>query len=79
MQMRTVHQKNMASSWLVPHDPDCLQSRTFVAAHSLICRSAFLHVGVRHERTSLQHNIVPSVLVSTMLMRSWTLFSARGT
>lgn len=77
--MRTVHQKDMASSWLVPHDPDCLQSRTFVTAHSVVCKSAFVHAGVRCGRTSLQHNIVPSVLVSTMLMRSWTLFSARGT
>ena len=77
--MRTVHQKDVASSWLVPHYPNRLQRTVCYQAQNDLLSRAFLHAGVRHWRTSLQHNIVPSVLVSTMLMRSWTLFSARGT
>lgn len=39
---------------------------------------ADMHAGC-HARTSLQQSIVPRVFVSTMLIRSCTLFSANGT
>lgn len=45
--MRTIHQKDMASSWLVPHYPNRLQGAVCYHIQNDLPSHAFLHAGMR--------------------------------